>query len=148
MDGPLDLVHVPWLVRQAVNLVVGLELKLDGNEFHFIVCSRIKWFKIREVFSVQGEGRRFQRRDLRGGGATGRSVVTSAGVWLALQWEEPFGAPRAARRRACADRSVLAGGTERSLLSVSNDGRTLQAKSRITLRDGESVTYTTIYRRD
>ncbi len=100
MDGPLDLIQMPWLVRQAVNLIVGLELKLDEHEFHFIVCSRIKWFKIREVFALSGEARRFQRRDLRGGGAQGRCAVTSEGVWLAMQWEDPLGTCTGMRRVA------------------------------------------------
>ena len=92
MDGPLNVIQAPWLLRQAVHFIVGLELKLIGGDFHFIVCSRIQWFKIREVFAIGGEGRRFQRRDLRGGGATGRCAITAEGVWLAVEWGDPFGA--------------------------------------------------------
>ena len=92
MDGPLDIIHAPWLIRQAVHLIVGLELKLSNGEFHFVVCSAIQWFKIREVFAIGGERRRFQRRDLRGGGTSGRCAITKDGIWLAMVWNDPYGA--------------------------------------------------------
>ena len=90
MDGPLNIVHAPWLLRQAVHLIFGLEMKLTSTEFYFTVCSRIQWFKIREVFAVGGEGRRLQRRDLRGGGSLGRCAVTKEGIWLSTEWEDPY----------------------------------------------------------
>jgi hypothetical protein len=90
MDGPLNIVHAPWLLRQAVHLIVGLEMVLTSSEFHFTVCSRIQWFKIREVLVVGGEGRRLQRRDLRGGGSLGRCAITKEGIWLSTEWEDPY----------------------------------------------------------
>ena len=76
-----------------------------------------------------GEPRRHQRRDMRGGGTLGRCTVTRAGVVLAMEWGEPFP------------------GKETMLFAVSPDDKTLTVRSDVVLRDGRSVSYTTIYRK-
>jgi hypothetical protein len=127
---PMDLIHMPFLLRKAVFLIVGLELNLSRDAFLFTVTSRIRWFKIHELYSTDSlQPRRLQRRDLRGS-AYGRCAVTDRGVELSVQWDEPHA------------------GRERSTLSVSEDGSVLTAQSRIELvKTGESVSYKTVYRR-
>ena len=128
LGPPMDLLHMPFLLRQAVRVIVGLDIKLTDDTFHFNVCSLIGWFKIREAYPTSGAVARLQRRDLRGS-ARGRCAVTPEGVHLSNAWDEPYV------------------GCETSLLTVSADGQTLTARSSILLADGKSCSYTTVYRK-
>ncbi len=125
----MDLIQLNWLLRKAVSVLCGVELKLTEELFEFTVCSHIKWFKVRETFSPRGEPKRHQRRDLRGGGAVGRCTVTAAGLSLVLDWADPLA------------------GSENMLFTVSPDGRMLTVVSRVVLQSGRSVTYRTVYSR-
>ena len=112
---------MPFLLRKAIVLIVGvkLSLTLDGDEpgeFKLAVSSRIPWFKIREAFPVSGEARRHMRRDMRGGGATGRIALTHGGMRMVASWGEPF-----------------AGG-EHAEFSISPDGRVLSVLSKSAAR--------------
>jgi len=124
----MDLIRMPFLLRQAVRVVVGIEFKITNVSLQFNVCSRIRWFKIREVYPLTGEAAPQQRRDLRGT-AMGRCVATATGLHMLGTWEAPYE------------------GGERTHFSVSADGLVLTARSCITLADGQSCSYTTVYRR-
>jgi hypothetical protein len=128
MNEAMDLIHLNWIVRAAVNVITGLDLQLSAESFTFVVTSRLK-LNVREVYPTNGEGRRHLRRDMRGGGALGRCTVTPAGISLVLEWEDPLA------------------GTEDMLFTLSDDNRTLTVRSVVTLRSGPSCTYSTVYRR-
>jgi hypothetical protein len=128
MNEAMDLIHLNWIIRAAVNVITGLDLRLTAEAFTFVVTSRLK-LNVREVYPTSGEGRRHMRRDMRGGGALGRCTVTPAGISLALEWEDPLA------------------GTEDMLFSLSDDNRTLTVRSVVTLRSGPSCVYNTVYRR-
>ena len=46
MEPTLKLMHVNRLIRTAVKLVKGVELRQTGNSFEIIVLSGILWFKV------------------------------------------------------------------------------------------------------
>ena len=128
MNEAMDLIRLNWLIRAAVNVITGLDLRLDAEAFTFVVTSRLK-LNVREVYPTSGEGRRHLRRDMRGGGALGRCTVTPAGIALALEWEDPLA------------------GTEDMLFTLSDDNQTLTVRSAVRLRSGPSCVYSTVYRR-
>ncbi len=49
MEPTLKLMHVNRLIRTAVKLVKGVELRQTGNSFEIIVLSGILWFKVGTV---------------------------------------------------------------------------------------------------
>ena len=79
LDAACDLWRINFVVRNAMNLVRGLELRVErggggeeAEEEQLIVLlpSVVKWFKIREHYSLDGSSEtRNRRRDLRRGGA-------------------------------------------------------------------------------
>ena len=128
MNEAMDLIHLNWLIRAAVNVITGLDLQLTADAFTFVVTSKLK-LNVREVYPTSGEGRRHMRRDMRGGGALGRCTVSPAGISLALEWDDPLA------------------GTEDMLFSLSDDNQTLTVRSAVALRSGPSCVYSTVYRR-
>jgi hypothetical protein len=98
-EPAFELVRLPGLLRLAVGLIRGLELRAEpGREFAFSVLSGVAWFKITERYPLGGGGggappeeARQRRRDLRRGGAAGAAApAPGGGVRLALRWGEPF----------------------------------------------------------
>lgn len=49
MEPTLQLMQVNRLIRTAVRLVKGMELRQAGNSFEMIVLSGILWFKARLI---------------------------------------------------------------------------------------------------
>jgi hypothetical protein len=98
-EPAFELVRLPGLLRLAVGLIRGLEVRAEpGREFAFSVLSGVAWFKITERYPLGGGGggappeeARQRRRDLRRGGAVGTAApAPGGGVRLALRWDEPF----------------------------------------------------------
>lgn len=101
----MDTMQLNGLVRMAVKLVRGCEIKLlpppssinsnnmvTEGEFQLDVFSAIKWFKVRERYQLDGRIGRFKRRDLRGGKHEGRvEVLEDGALRLHLKWDEPHG---------------------------------------------------------
>jgi hypothetical protein len=105
----MDTMQLGGLVRMAVKLVRGCEIKLlcppspsssggqeegqgSHGEFQLDVFSAIKWFKVREKYPLDGKIGRFKRRDLRGGRHEGRvEVLEDGALRLHLKWDEPHG---------------------------------------------------------
>ena len=46
MEPTMSLMQVNRLIRTAVRLVKGMELRQSGNSFEIIVLSGILWFKV------------------------------------------------------------------------------------------------------
>jgi hypothetical protein len=128
LDVPMDLIKMPFLLRQAVRVVSGIEFKLSAEQLQFNVCSRIRWFKIRETYPTTGQEVPLQRRDFRGT-SMGRAALTASGLHISGTWGEPYA------------------GCERTHFSVTENGCLLTARSLILLRDGRGCSYTTCYRK-
>eukprot|EP00887_Chlorella_sp_A99_P002457 scaffold10.g2457.t1 len=115
MDVACSLMRLSGLVRAAVGLIKGLEIRITPGQFEMAVLSGILWFKIRERYHTSGEARQLGRRDLRRGKHTGRvelrraesasdgcgaaggssGALATAGrlpaVLLSYEWGEPMG---------------------------------------------------------
>lgn len=128
MNAAMDVIHLNWFIRQAVNVITGLDLRLTSESFTFVVTSRLK-LNVREVYPTNGEPTRHLRRDLRGGGALGRCTVTPSGVSLVVEWQDPLA------------------GAEDMQFTLADGGSTLIVHSDLKLRSGPSCAYNTVYRR-
>lgn len=128
MDPALDLLAVGGLPRRAIALVRGIELKVDGDTFHMAAFSPIPLLKVREKYSLTGAPAVHRRRDLRGGGATGRTtrLPKGGGLKSVLTWNEPAGGE-------CVDVYAVNG----DMLTVTS---TIKAA-------GGAITYKSVYRR-
>ncbi|KAL3144821.1 hypothetical protein ABBQ38_001930 [Trebouxia sp. C0009 RCD-2024] len=92
MEPTLDMMKINRLIRSAVRLVKGTQLKQSENSFEITVLSGILWFKIREEYPLTGEVRRFKRRDLRKGLHKGVAEhLPDGAVCVTLEWDEPLG---------------------------------------------------------
>jgi len=129
MDAAFDLIQLNWLLRQAVTLVHGLQLRFTADAFHLVVVSKIAWFKVAERYSLDGTPQQNQRRDLRGGGTRSSCTLRPWGIELLLVWEEPLA------------------GREIMKFRLSEDSQTMEVSSSVRLRSGGSTKYTHIYRR-
>ena len=98
MTGALDAVNLHGLVRRAVHLIKGLELKTTSppGVFQFGVFSVLPWFKITERHVLGGPPLRHRRRDLRRGGSTGsasllppRALGGQPRIAVDLAWAHP-----------------------------------------------------------
>lgn len=54
MEPTMKLMQVNRLIRTAVKLVKGIELRQTGNSFEMIVLSGILWFKVGSSKTVLG----------------------------------------------------------------------------------------------
>lgn len=92
MEATLQLMQVNRLIRTAVRLVKGMELRQGSNSFEIIVLSGILWFKITEHYPLTGEVRCYKRRDLRKGLHRGTAEKLADGaICVTLEWDEPLG---------------------------------------------------------
>eukprot|EP00195_Chlamydomonas_chlamydogama_P002255 CAMPEP_0202917478 /NCGR_PEP_ID=MMETSP1392-20130828/71079_1 /ASSEMBLY_ACC=CAM_ASM_000868 /TAXON_ID=225041 /ORGANISM="Chlamydomonas chlamydogama, Strain SAG 11-48b" /LENGTH=268 /DNA_ID=CAMNT_0049610239 /DNA_START=71 /DNA_END=874 /DNA_ORIENTATION=+ len=92
MDPACDLMKLNGLVRGAVRLIKGLEVRLTPDTFHMAVFSVISWFKVRERYSLSGTVSTWSRRDLRRGQHRGHvEVRPDGGIRLCLEWDSPHG---------------------------------------------------------
>eukprot|EP00195_Chlamydomonas_chlamydogama_P007127 CAMPEP_0202896284 /NCGR_PEP_ID=MMETSP1392-20130828/5314_1 /ASSEMBLY_ACC=CAM_ASM_000868 /TAXON_ID=225041 /ORGANISM="Chlamydomonas chlamydogama, Strain SAG 11-48b" /LENGTH=254 /DNA_ID=CAMNT_0049581579 /DNA_START=109 /DNA_END=874 /DNA_ORIENTATION=- len=71
MDKAMTLMHLSGVVRQAVKLVKGVNIKQDDTTFTMEVFSYIGWFKVTEMYKLDGTVSQCKRRDLRKGGHRG-----------------------------------------------------------------------------
>ncbi|GBF88035.1 hypothetical protein Rsub_00747 [Raphidocelis subcapitata] len=130
MEPAMDLIQLNGLVRQAVGLIRGVEVRQGGGDFEFSVLSVIPWFKITERYPLSGQPAQSRRRDLRGGSVTGRVTAPSPDTLaVALEWGEPHG------------------GTGEDVFSMpSADCLVIDQTTRTT--GGGEVRYRSIYRRE
>ncbi|GIL92453.1 hypothetical protein Vretimale_6445 [Volvox reticuliferus] len=91
MEDAMNLMRLNGIVRQAVKLVKGVHIKVEPDNFTFTVFSFISWFKVKEVYPMNGDERHYRRRDLRRGGAMGRVEPQGRNIQVHLRWNDPFG---------------------------------------------------------
>lgn len=98
MAAALDAVQLHGLVRRAVHLMRGLELRATSppGVFQFAVFSALPWFRVTERYVLGGPPLRHRRRDLRRGGSTGSAVLlpprvpgAEPRVAVDLAWADP-----------------------------------------------------------
>lgn len=127
MDAALDAMQLKGLVRVAIQLVKGITVKVDGAHFSLTVFSALPLLKVSERYPLSGAPVEHRRRDLRPGGAAGRTTLRPDGVLVtALAWRPPVGG-------ACVDQ-----------YRVRDD--TLMVTTTLKVGGG-SVKYRTVYRR-
>lgn len=80
MDKVLQAMGMRGLMRQAVRLLKGMNIKHSDDAFTIEVFSHIGWFKMTEEYSMCGEPALHRRRDMRKGRHTGsvRAVAAAA----------------------------------------------------------------------
>eukprot|EP01025_Chloroclados_australasicus_P029518 TRINITY_DN2951_c0_g1_i1.p1 TRINITY_DN2951_c0_g1~~TRINITY_DN2951_c0_g1_i1.p1 ORF type:complete len:316 (-),score=31.26 TRINITY_DN2951_c0_g1_i1:375-1322(-) len=127
MDKALDLMEMGGIVRTAVRLIRGVQIKLTEKEFVFSLFSIIPWFKITERYPTDGETRRYRRRDLRPGKHVGYIEEKQSKIVTRVVWSDPFG------------------GNSMDILSCPSDDE-LQIESHLNV-GGKSVSFTSIYRK-
>lgn len=71
MEPVLRLMHMRGVVRQALKLVKGVNIKLSDSAMTIEVFSVIGWLKVVETYKLNGEPSVCRRRDLRRGQHTG-----------------------------------------------------------------------------
>ncbi|GIL61665.1 hypothetical protein Vafri_16085 [Volvox africanus] len=91
MEDAMNLMRLNGVVRQAVKLVKGVNIQVDRDNFTFTVFSFISWFKVKEVYPMNGEERHYRRRDLRRGGAMGHVEPQGRNIQVHLRWNDPYG---------------------------------------------------------
>ena len=101
LEGICNLMRLNWFVRRAVLLVRGIEIVYDPvlDEVKFDIFSVIPWFRITERYPLEGDPKKYRRRDMRSGTNEG-----SARIWrryagneqhgemvleLRLKWDDP-----------------------------------------------------------
>ncbi|KAL4434008.1 hypothetical protein ABPG75_000449 [Micractinium tetrahymenae] len=133
MEEACDAMRLNGLVRTAIRLIKGLELRADpaSGQFVMSVLSGILWFKITERYTLDGTPSEFRRRDLRRGRHVGRAerCPATGGVLLTVCWGAPCGGQGT-------DYFYLPHG-QPDVLHVDTT----------MMVEGRSVKYTTIYRR-
>lgn len=99
MTPALDAVQLHGLVRRAVHLMRGVELRTASppGTFQFAVFSALPWFRVTERYVLGGPPVRHRRRDLRRGGATGSASLAPPAVKggtprvvVDVAWGPPF----------------------------------------------------------
>lgn len=93
MEAACGVMRLNGVIRTAIRLIKGVELRQGGGHFTMSVLSGILWFKVTERFPLDGAPRQHKRRDLRKGRSTGSvsACPTTGGILLHYQWEEPLG---------------------------------------------------------
>lgn len=132
MDPALDLLQMGGIVRAAMAGVRGLTLRVspDAAAFDLAVFSAIPLLKVRERYPLTGDTVQHRRRDLRGGGAAGRTQLRDDGsLQTTLLWRDPVAG-------ACVD-----------TYSVAGDELTVVTTLKVPAVGGRSVRYRTVYRR-
>eukprot|EP01026_Neomeris_dumetosa_P083186 TRINITY_DN961_c0_g2_i1.p2 TRINITY_DN961_c0_g2~~TRINITY_DN961_c0_g2_i1.p2 ORF type:complete len:308 (-),score=38.65 TRINITY_DN961_c0_g2_i1:219-1142(-) len=127
MEKAMDIMGMRGIVRAAVGLIRGVEVKYSKDEFVFSVFSYIMWFKITERYPLNGDICRYNRRDLRSGQHTGYVEEKGQKVMCRVVWSDPFG------------------GSNTDVWSCPNDDE-LHVESSLNVA-GQSVSFTTVYKK-
>lgn len=90
MDQIMDVMRINGLLRTAVRLLRGLEIKLDDSDFSFAVFSVVKWFKIAESYKLDGSVCRNRRRDLRGRQRGVARLTQHGTLVISYEWDSPI----------------------------------------------------------
>jgi len=72
MDEAISLAGLSGLMKQAIKLIKGIEVKQEDEKFQFGLFSVISWFKITEAYTLDGQSSKHMRRDLRSGKHTAK----------------------------------------------------------------------------
>ncbi|KAI7843694.1 hypothetical protein COHA_002593 [Chlorella ohadii] len=93
LDEACDVMRLGGLVRIAIGLIKGVELRQQDGVFTFVLHSGILWFKVTERYSEDGRPARFKRRDLRRGTHVGHveRCPTTGGILMHVKWGDPMG---------------------------------------------------------
>ena len=126
LAGLCKLANVNFLLRKAICLVRGSELKQTSEGLSIRVFSEIPWFSLNEWYEFKANSLN-KRRDLRRGKMDCTMEKTKTGLKFFMEWPEPWG------------------GYE-STHYILKDEHTLQVKTDCTIR-GKSISYQTLYHR-
>lgn len=124
-DPIMEVMKLNGLLRGAIRLIRGVEIKLDEEEFTFAAFSVVKWFKISESYKMDGSVCLARRRDFRG---RWRGVVCfneRGNLSLSYEWDAP-----------------MPGRGEDEFI-LKEDGRLLHVTTNWV--QGQMVTYTSVY---
>ncbi|KAK9808711.1 hypothetical protein WJX72_002354 [[Myrmecia] bisecta] len=92
MEAAMDLARLNGFVKLAVRRIKGMQIQQTPHEFKLVILSGILSFKVVETYPMNGDSRRYKRRDLRRGQHTGHVKATPDGRLRAhLIWGEPLG---------------------------------------------------------
>lgn len=91
MTPALHLMKINGLIRTAIKLVKGIQLKvMEDHSLELAYVSVVTWFKIRERYPLDGKESYCRRRDMRRGDHCGRLRLSPRGNPLIVySWEEP-----------------------------------------------------------
>jgi hypothetical protein len=126
LAGICKIANINFILRKAICLVRGSELKQTEEGLKVRVFSEIPWFSLNEWYEFKNNTLN-KRRDLRRGHMDCTMVKTKTGLKFHLQWPEPWGGYES---------------TQYILLGE----HTLQVKTDCVIRD-KSITYQTLYHR-
>ncbi|KAI8463357.1 MAG: hypothetical protein J3K34DRAFT_444242 [Monoraphidium minutum] len=90
MEEIMEVMRMNGVLKTAIRLLRGLEIKLDEQNFSFAVFSVVRWFKIAERYTMDGSVSMSRRRDLRGK-MRGNVRLTPHGTLLVCyEWDDPI----------------------------------------------------------
>ncbi|GAB4813243.1 hypothetical protein N2152v2_000289 [Parachlorella kessleri] len=90
MEPMCDAMQLGRLMRKAIGLVKGVEIKAGPGTFEMAVLSKLPWFKLRESYPLSGEPVTMRRRDMRRGTSTAHAEpAPSGGVLVKATWGNP-----------------------------------------------------------
>ena len=126
LAGVCKIANVNFILRKAICLVRGSELKQTEEGLKIRVFSEIPWFSLNEWYEFKTNTLN-KRRDLRRGHMNCTMRKTKTGLTFYMEWPEPWG------------------GYE-STEYILRGEHTLQVKTDCTIRD-KSISYQTLYHR-
>ncbi|KAF6262219.1 hypothetical protein COO60DRAFT_1636084 [Scenedesmus sp. NREL 46B-D3] len=129
LDGASALMSLGLLMRNAVDLLRGMHISIDGGVLTVAAFSLIEWFTITEQYRLDGTESVAKRRDFRkGANWIWLSAVTPRRLQLLGRWEGSY-----------------AGKGFEDVVLVDDDE--LHVTCTLTLCSGKSCTYRQVYRR-
>ncbi|GBF91184.1 hypothetical protein Rsub_04853 [Raphidocelis subcapitata] len=89
MEPIMEAMHMNGLLRTAIRLLRGLEIRLDEGSFSFAAFSVVRWFKLREAYSLGGGVSEQRRRDLRGRMHGAAQLSPQGTILVSYKWGAP-----------------------------------------------------------
>ncbi|CAG9466531.1 unnamed protein product [Pedinophyceae sp. YPF-701] len=90
MDECFRVAQLNFIMRKAVVLLKGMEIRHTRDVFFVDVLSVFPWYKIKESFPFDGAVRLHARRDMRRGKTRGRVAVNGTTVAITMEWDDPL----------------------------------------------------------
>lgn len=91
MSGVADVMGLSTIMRKAIKLIKGIEIRKKANTIVVGVFSVVTWFKLSERYNMDGSISVCSRRDFRLGGHRGRLVAHDANrLSMYFTWDNPY----------------------------------------------------------